>query len=422
MLEEHLDEACFLWTQWENGQRSPVYTLRELAGGNESRLRAHLKALKAGGRRATERLLVPTLDEDDPERLRAASFVLLSEGEGENVEAVLQAFTEATEAQRPAIARALSLSERQGLSKHLQPMLAATDPDVLAATVELLAFRRTLPVEGLSRLYRHELPRVRLAALNAAPTTSTPEDATAIREALAAPLPALRAAGLALGLIRNRRDAFEACLPWSDARNEAGHLARLAIAVGGERSELDGLLRLLERPELRRDVLWALGFSGKAVAAEACLPWLREPELAGIAAEAFSAITGLRLTGKYLAARKEARDHEDEEPIPGPDAELGQPEPAALERWWAEARNRLDRETRYLGGKAFSSEVLLEALWNAPMRRRPVLALEFAIRTQGQHLVEVSDFSHVQARQLEEARSALGGRFWTGSFRARMRH
>ncbi|WPB76889.1 TIGR02270 family protein [Archangium violaceum] len=421
-MEEHLDEAGFLWTQWENGQCSPTHTLQELAGGNEARLMAHLKALTVGGRRVAERLLIPALGEDDPERCRAASFVLLNQGEGENVEAVLQAFTVATTAHRQTVARALSLSERQGLSKHLQPMLAATDPDVLATTLEILAFRRTLPAEGLPQLYWHEVPRVRIAALNAAHATCMAEDALAIREALTAQFSSLRAAGVSLGLVRNRRDAFEACLDWNEAWDEAGQLARLAIAMGGERSELDGLIRLLERPELCRDILWALGFSGKVVAAEACLPWLREPGFANIAAEAFCAITGLELTEKYRVARKKARDDEDEELIPDPDAELEQPEPEAIGRWWAEARNRFDRETRYLGGKAFSTQVLLDALWNAPMRRRPVLALELAIRTQGRYQVEVSDFSHVQARQLEEARSASGGRFWTGSFRARMRH
>lgn len=421
VLEDHLDEACFLWTQWESGLHSPLYTLGELSRGDEARLKAHLKALAMGGRRVSERLLVPALGEEDGERLWTASYVLLMEGEGENVDTVLQDFTEVAEL-RPPFARALALSDRPGLSKRLYPLLATEDPELLAATVEILAFRRATPVEAFSKLYWHEAPRVRAGALRAACTHGTPVEGEALWQALQSRNSALRAAGLTLGLIRSAPEAFATCSQWSDERDEAGQLARMALASGGDPGQLQHLIRLLEVPHLRKDVLWALGFSGQVVAAEACLPWLGDPAFAGVAAEAFCGVTGLALEGKYRAER--AQDSSDDDgglEAPDPDRELPRPVPEAIERWWGENRKRFDKQKRYLSGRAFSQDVLLDALWNAPMRRRPVLAWELAIRTQGQHQVEVSDFSRMQAHQLEQA-AAARGQFRAGPFLTWMRH
>jgi uncharacterized protein (TIGR02270 family) len=421
VLEEHLDEACFLWTQWERALTSPLYTLQELSRGDEARLKAHLNALAMGGRRASERLLVPALGEDDPERLWTASSVLLMEGEGEDVDTVLQDFTEAPEDLRPPFARALSLSQRQGLSQRLYPLLATEDPELLAATTEILAFRRA-PLEALSGLSWHEAPRVRTAALRAAHALGAPVEGEALRRALQSGDLSLRVAGLTLGVTRGARDALAACSQVCEQTDEVGSNARVALALGGGPDSLQRLIGLLEVPHLRRDVLWALGFSGEVVAAEACLPWLRDADLAGVAAEAFCGITGLALEGKYRAGSAGGSgDDEESLEAPDPDSELALPVPEAVEHWWADNRKRFDGQKRYLAGRVFSREVLLQALWSAPMRRRPVLAWELAIRTEGQHQVEVRDFARMQAHQLEQA-AAAHGRFRTGPFSAWMRY
>ena len=78
IVEEHLDEAEFLWEQWEHALLAPNYTLDELADGPEARLLAHLDGLVVGGPEVARRLLIPTLDEDvEPTRVRAAALALL---------------------------------------------------------------------------------------------------------------------------------------------------------------------------------------------------------------------------------------------------------------------------------------------------------------------------------------------------------
>lgn len=62
-----------------------------------------------------------------------------------------------------------------------------------------------------------------------------------------------------------------------------------------------------------------------------------------------------------------------------------------------------------LGGKPLSDMSLVDALGSQPMRRRPVLALELAIRSGGRHFVETRTWVQTQRRQWTDAREWRGG-------------
>jgi len=71
------------------------------------------------------------------------------------------------------------------------------------------------------------------------------------------------------------------------------------LALFGTGADTALLVDMLGIREMRPHALWALGFSGRLVAMEACLALLEAP-LAGTAGgEAFSAMTGLQLEGLY---------------------------------------------------------------------------------------------------------------------------
>src|SRR6186713_3314527 len=77
IYEEHLDEAAFLLTQWEDAMKSAVYALPDVIVGPEERLAAHLDALVVGGKPVAEKLLFPALEGDDAGKIFAASWALL---------------------------------------------------------------------------------------------------------------------------------------------------------------------------------------------------------------------------------------------------------------------------------------------------------------------------------------------------------
>ena len=121
IVEEHLDEAEFLWEQWEASLVAPNYVMREVEEGPEARLMAHIDGLVVNGPLVAERLLLPTITDIDaePTRVRAAALALLQTPGAEGFEAVF-AELHSSPAQRPELARALECSELGPLRPRLE--------------------------------------------------------------------------------------------------------------------------------------------------------------------------------------------------------------------------------------------------------------------------------------------------------------
>src|SRR5437870_2540108 len=82
VIEEHFDEAEFLFEKWERTLYSPGYTLAELGATIEPQLEAHLDGLLIGGREVAARLLEQELENDmAPTRALVAALVLLGSEE-----------------------------------------------------------------------------------------------------------------------------------------------------------------------------------------------------------------------------------------------------------------------------------------------------------------------------------------------------
>ena len=405
----HLDEAAFLTTQWERALRSATQGLQGVMAGVEQRLQAHLDALAVAGPAAAERLLLPALEREDAEYVRVAAMALSRMGEADHLDAVVRTLLEGEPASRQEAQRALQLEWREEFLERLRPLLSTAEPSVQATVLDILRVHQLSNGVKLSEwLARTEQPALQAAALHAACVTREEEvEPARLRELLQSPEVTVREAALLLGLMRGQRVAWQACQHQAEASDGAGQLARLLLALGSEDKELARLMELLQVPALRADVLWALGFSGRRAAAEACLPWMHEGALAGIAAEAFCSIVGLKLEGALVGPRVER----DEALVPleedlardlrlkDEDA-LVPPNPDAVGAWWVRARKDFEPSGRYLGGKPFTPGSLPTVLMETPMRRRAPLALELAIRSQGRCVVEVHAWAHVQWERL----------------------
>jgi uncharacterized protein (TIGR02270 family) len=415
ILEEHLDEAAFLWSQWERALVAPDFDLSETAECEE-RLLAHLDGLVVGGEPAEE-LLLPALETDEATRISSAAFALLAGPGQRGLQETLSVLHTGDAVQRAGIQRALELSEREGLAQTLLKLLEGTDAALRLLAFQVLSFRGGAPQETRVKWLYHDAAEVVIAALR--DPRSLPRDATQsiLPQLLVDPRPGVRAAAIETGLISGARAAWKACREVAE-KGEAGRRHCLVLlALGGDEQEVEWLLGLLREPALRSDVLWALGFSGRIAAAEACLEWMGEASVAALAGEAFSAITGLRLEGSYRQVSAEGE--EVEEPIPleeeeldaelmlEPESVLPLPEPDAVAAWWKTARKDFDRGARYLRGRAFDADALLQALQCEPMRRRPVHARELAIRSRGEYWLQPRAFTAGQRARVE---AALSGR------------
>jgi len=388
VVEEHLDEAAFLWHSWERALASPIFTLDLVASGPEERLLAHLDALVVGGEAVSRRLLEPALGGDDPGRAFAAAWTLLEAGEEKRVIGALQA---ADDAPRGGIRRAVELSGRPGIEAALLPVAGKGPAAAQAAALEALAFRGVDAGDALRAAAAVPGPAVRAAALRAARLSRAAWVPGMVQADLSSPDPAVREAAIETGLVLGLREAWSACARFAMAEPPSGRLM-LLLALGGDAADQEPLLAAAAMPRPSREALFALGFAGRVAGADACLVAVgsEDPATARIAGEAFGAITGLVIAPPYQAV-----ETEPEEPVPleeerldadlaaGPETDLPLPDAFGVESWWGRARPGFDPAVRYLGGKPRDAEAVSEALRGGPARRRHALALELEIRSKG---------------------------------------
>jgi uncharacterized protein (TIGR02270 family) len=408
VVEEHLDEAEFLWSQWERALVAPDFTLAEVAEREEERLLAHVDGLTAGGEEVAEKLLYPELAGDDPSRVSAAAFALFASGSPAAKKAAFAALRGGEEGPRAAICRALGLGAHPDASVGLLADLPADPQPVQAAILEALAFERQNVGPLLAPVTLDDDPAMVLAALRGARVGRERAFHRLIGEALGSEVAAIRDRALAAGLVLGVPGAWAACRRVAEEGGADAGQALLLVAIGGDARDQQAVIDAAAREELRGAALWAMGASGRVAAAEACLPLLHDPTFAAVAGEAFAAVTGLPVEGEMLAAEEKEADEPipfaeeklDASLIPGPEKALPRLDAGKVEAWWAKNRDRFDRRKRYLYGAPFGVEGVLEALERGPMRRRHVLALEVEIRSRGRLHLETRAMTARQRAEL----------------------
>jgi uncharacterized protein (TIGR02270 family) len=408
IVEEHLDEAAFLWQLWEEALRSPDYTLAEIAEGPEERLRAHLDGLVLGGPKVAEKLLLPALEGDDPGAAFAAAFALADSGRPEDVAAILEALEKADPILRSAIRRALGVVPRSELGQTLAT-LAPKFPALHSDLVEVLGYLRVDAALSLEPLLASNDPALQAAALRIGRVLPERLDPTAVASALTSDEAEVRSAALETALVTRVRGASSACEKAMTARGSDFGTAALLLALSGEERSVSTIASALRHDEVRGAAAFALGFTGRVSAADALLAAMPDEKLAAVAAEGFSAITGLAIEKDFAIPPERwtpDKDQEEEDEPYGPEADLPKPDPEAIARWWKAERPRFDPAQRYMRGQPWSSAALVRELEEGPARRREALALDLAIRTRGQHQIAWDAFA---ARQLEELSAARAG-------------
>ncbi|WIG94123.1 TIGR02270 family protein [Myxococcus sp. SDU36] len=397
LLERHLEEAEFLWTQWEHALWSPEHTLSSVAQGDEGRLRAHLDALVLGGRAVATRLLLPALASEEPSCGASATWALLSAEDPDWREPVLRHLEEGPEETQPGILRALELLDRADLHALLLTKLPTLTPALQAGLLRVARTRHLDASDALEQLDWEADPAPHAEALRALPfLPRTQEGDARLSRALSHPHPTVSTAALETGLLLGSREA------WERARGSSSRAALLTLAVAGEAKDLAALTARLKDPAADREVLWALGFSGRMAAADALLPLTRDEAQGALALASFAAITGLPLAPPFLvdaSADDESTPEDLHEALPRPEVPPATVDAQAVETWWARRRGGFTAEQRYLRGAPLTAQTLSRALETEPMRRRPSLAWEIALRSGGALLVEPRQWSQVQRAQ-----------------------
>ncbi|ATB26798.1 TIGR02270 family protein [Melittangium boletus] len=424
VARDFLADAAFFWAQREQGLSAPNYTLQELLEGPEQRLLACLDALVLGGPRVTRELLRPALASEELETVACASSVFLMQGGADGLDAVLTTLCADMESASQGAARALELTRRAEAVSRLLTLLDDAPTALQARVLDILTQWEVDPTRALDGLLAAGDAPLACAVLRAARRFPARLRAVSLDRALNSDEPEVRNAALETAFVLGHPSAWNICIDAVRRQGPGWGGPAALLAMGGDLYDMDLLLQALPEPALRQDALWALGLSGRVAAVGPLLEAMRDKTVAPLAAEAFCAITGLALTGDLAVPREPwtPDSPEEDEPAPlGPEAELPRPQPQRVERWWKEVQGNFLHQGRYLAGKPFGAEPLLEALTAGPMRRHAALALELAVRTQSAWRLSTSDWALRQWKALQTMRPAVRGRLSLSSFRAQPR-
>jgi len=403
IYQEHLDEAAWLWGDWESSLDSAVYSIADVAIGPEERLLAHLDGLVLGGVKVAEKLLVPALSEEDPGLVAAAAWALVQAEDADHQDKVIEALAAGGPA-APAIGRALGLAPRADISR-LVPLWEGGSPALRGLIIDIFTPRE---LEWVRQRTQAALLSGKLALVSSALRSIRTlrdevfKDHVQLSMQLDDPqgLRAALSAGVCLGL----KVTWDVCRMAADAQGEASRFPLGLLASSSDPNDRALVRAKVADPEVAVHALWALGFAGDVEAADLLVASL---DKAGqVAAEALSAITGVTVDGRL---RKPGETHgpdeeevgtDDPPPVVHPEDSLPEPDADAIRQWWSAERSRFKPGVRYLYGQARSAEIIRAALLGAPTWRRDILALELAGTKAGVPKVDLRGFAKDQLKQL----------------------
>ena len=153
---------------------------------------------------------------------------------------------------------------------------------------------------------------------------------------------------------------------------------------------------LSKQAEYKRISIIGAGVIGDPVLIPGIIQMMEVPELARVAAESFTMITGVDIayddletdgpegfeSGPTESPEEEDVELDQDEDLPWPDQEL-------IHGWWEKNRRQFKNGIRYLLGKPVGSEWLHMVLINGLQRQREAAALELTMMQPGTPLFEV---------------------------------
>ena len=393
IVEEHLDEAAFLSTQWEQALVSPAYTLAAVRDRVEERLLAHVDGLVAAGPLAAARLLRPALREGSDGVALAAALALLSSSNPESEAAVLEALLTAAEPQADQVRRALELCASERRQAVLRRLLSGQPSRVHAAAARILGFQKVDLGPALHALFDPADDALFQAGLYCLRYQPRPDGESAIRRALTAPGESLMTAALLAGAVAGVAEVLPVSRACIRAQHPATPTAAMLLGSLGGNADTELLCQIVTASPYAADVIFALGLGGARDTADACVDWLRTKALTRASGEAFLTITGADpdkegLVQKTSAASDPAAEVEDPEDL-NLSSETTLLSADSVAAWWQKRRGDFTASERYHAGRPHDrqdAEAWHAVLQRATMRQRHPLALAMAACTASRAL------------------------------------
>jgi len=406
VVAQHVEEAAFLWTLRHRAADDAHYRLDDLAA-LDRRVEAHLSGLRAAGDVGWN-MCRTALEDAGPGQVFAMGVLAFDAGDRRRMHDALLAAC-ASPGLRCGLVAALGWLPYARIAPWLQLLLASKASEHRWIGISAAAAHRHDPGRVLPDALEADDAFVRARALRAAGELKRVDLAAQIHAHLRDEDPAARfwAAWSAVLLLRDRA-AVEALKQATEAADAFSIPAlQLVLRVMPAADAKAWIRTLTTRSEQPRLTISATGTFGDPAAVPWLIEQMKRPELARLAGEAFSQITGADLA--YLDL-----DQDPPAPlaqaVPGDDGlvpldndtNLPWPDPFKVVRWWKRNRAGFSAGSRYLCGQAVHPSTLATVLLKGRQRQRAAAALEWACTGPAQAFVEIRERGDRQKQRLSQ--------------------
>jgi len=395
IVEQHAEEAAFLWLLRDAAVQAPHYSLNDLADIDE-RVEAHIDGLRVAGE-AGWSFCADALSQEEPGEVFAAAVLAFESGQDQRIKMVLEAAATDPELSRGLIS-ALGWLRLDQVKEHIDQLLRSLTPELRRIGVAASAVHRQDPGSTLVDALNDENTFLKARAILAAGELGRIDLLPMLKKQLTAEDKDCQFwAGWSAVLLGDRGEALEFLKTLATSESPFRESAlNLTLRVMDNTSTQNWLKEMSQQLAWLRYTVIGAGVAGAPVR----IPWIIEhmevPELARVAGEAFTMITGVDIAYEDLegewpegfeAGPTESSEDEDvemdsDEDLPWPDAQL-------IAEWWAKNKAAFRNGTRYLLGQPISPEHLHKVLRTGFQRQRAAAALELALLQPGQPLFEV---------------------------------
>lgn len=406
VIEEHAEEAAFLWQQRDMAVRAPDFDLDDVMEWDE-RVEAHLDGLLIAGETGWQQ--TAAVGFDDPGEFFTGLWLAIALGKKDCVDELLLASEDNSEAHRAMISALgwLAPDKLQGVVKAL---LSSDSPHQHYLGIGACAVHRVNPGKALDMALKRESPALRARGLKAIGELGLIERITEAESDLDHPDSECRFwASWSAGLLGSDKaiNNLKAFAITDSSRRRAA--IELVIKLMPLEAAHSWIRELAAQPDGLRWALMSAGYLGDPFYLEPLIKQCTNDKVARVAGEAFENITGLSIYEQSLEIIPETAPNDEEEnddqdgdygDQSGDDEALVIPDPEKMALWYRSNHQQFLAGQRLNCGKPISRDHLARVLRSGQQRQRRSAAIDLAIINRGAPLFETRAKGQVQFESL----------------------
>ena len=392
IIDQHVEEAAFLWLQRNNAVDEPHYDLKDLVKLDD-RVAAHLDGLAVAGDYGLS-VCETALGDAGAGELFAVAVQVIERKDEKQLDKLF-ALAEALPEVRHGLISAFGWVSAHYLAGTGAKLLASTESFKQLVGVAACAMHRVDPAAVLTQLLSNPDPVLRSRAFHAAGELGRTDLIAACIYGLQDKDVASRFyAAWSAVLLGDRQKALKALQSFVHLPSDYQKSALQLLLKVLDLPDAQQLLKTIaQNPANKRVLIQSAGIVGDAQ----YLPWLirqmGDDKFARVAGESFSLMTGLDLA--YLDLERDAPENfesgptenpEDEDVAMDQDENLPWPDAIKLNQWWLENNQYYQAGVRYFMGVGVAWSHCVQILGEGYQRQRVHAAQHLCLLKPGTQL------------------------------------